>query len=307
MKHIVGFSGGIDSQAVARWCINRFGAENVILLSKDIGEMIDEGWLCQIRGRRIQTKTDISRVRSKMGDFAENELAEAVNNADRNATAVKAYLEYGENKRCMVFAVDVDHTLSLRDAFLARGISAEAVTGTTPKEERRGAASRFRSGETKVLVNCMVYTYGYDEPAIEVIIMAKPSKSSVYFVQACGRGLRPSPDTRKTHCLIIDLVDNSEKHSVMTIPSLFGLPGSGSVRSGVLAGRTEPASPKRGVEVDTGDISAIRGFATDEGRVPHKYHQRRGITFNWAENRGAEVGHLKMLNKLKNNRLERST
>ena len=195
-----------------------------IVYHKDIGEMIDEGWLAPIRGRRIQTKTDISRVRSKMGDFQDNELAEAVNNSDRNATAVKAYLEYGENKRCMVFAVDVAHTQSLNDAFLSQGIPAEAVTGTTPKEERRGAAARFRSGETKVLVNCAVYVYGYDEPAIEVIIMAKPSKSSLYFTQAIGRGLRPSPDTGKTHCLVIDLVDNSTRHSVMTIPSLFGLP-----------------------------------------------------------------------------------
>lgn len=197
-----------------------------IVYHKDIGEMIDEGWLCQIRGRRIQTRTDISRVRTKMGDFQENDLAAAVNNSDRNATAVKAYLEYGENKRCMVFAVDIAHTLSLRDAFLANGITAEAVTGTSSKEERRGAATRFKSGETKVLVNCAVYVYGYDEPAIEVIIMAKPSKSSVYFTQAVGRGLRPSPETGKTHCLIIDLVDNAEKHSVLTIPSLFGLPAN---------------------------------------------------------------------------------
>lgn len=39
MKHIVGFSGGIDSQATARLCLNRFPAEDVILLFADAG-----GW-----------------------------------------------------------------------------------------------------------------------------------------------------------------------------------------------------------------------------------------------------------------------
>ena len=37
MKHVVGFSGGIDSQAVARWVLNRFPPEDVVLLNSDVG------------------------------------------------------------------------------------------------------------------------------------------------------------------------------------------------------------------------------------------------------------------------------
>lgn len=37
MKHIVGFSGGIDSQACARWVLNRFPKQDVILLNSDAG------------------------------------------------------------------------------------------------------------------------------------------------------------------------------------------------------------------------------------------------------------------------------
>lgn len=37
MKHIVGFSGGIDSQACARWVLNRYPAGEVILLNSDAG------------------------------------------------------------------------------------------------------------------------------------------------------------------------------------------------------------------------------------------------------------------------------
>jgi 3'-phosphoadenosine 5'-phosphosulfate sulfotransferase (PAPS reductase)/FAD synthetase len=37
MKHLVGFSGGIDSQACARWVLNRFPAEDVVLMNSDAG------------------------------------------------------------------------------------------------------------------------------------------------------------------------------------------------------------------------------------------------------------------------------
>lgn len=37
MKHIVGLSGGIDSQACARWCIEQFGPDSVILVNSDAG------------------------------------------------------------------------------------------------------------------------------------------------------------------------------------------------------------------------------------------------------------------------------
>jgi 3'-phosphoadenosine 5'-phosphosulfate sulfotransferase (PAPS reductase)/FAD synthetase len=39
MKHIVGFSGGVDSQATARWVLNRFPHEDVILTNSTAG-----GW-----------------------------------------------------------------------------------------------------------------------------------------------------------------------------------------------------------------------------------------------------------------------
>lgn len=70
MKHIVGFSGGIDSQATARWCINRFGAENVILLFSDAG-----GWEDPITPAFVaeysRTIHPVITVESKVSDMWE--------------------------------------------------------------------------------------------------------------------------------------------------------------------------------------------------------------------------------------------
>ncbi|NKE69864.1 DEAD/DEAH box helicase [Nitrospiraceae bacterium HYJII51-Mn-bac16s-1-B09] len=209
------------------------GIYEEIVYHKDIGEMIDEGWLVEIKGRRVSTSTDLSRVRSSMGDFQENELAEAVNNDNRNALVVKSYLEFAEGKRCLVFAVDTAHTIALRDTFLAAGIPTAAVIGTTDVEkERPQIYADFAAGRIKVIVNCMVLTEGYDEPTVEAIIQARPTKSSLLYTQIIGRGLRLSPETGKTHCLVIDLVDNSTKNSVKTIPSLFGLPANLDLKGG---------------------------------------------------------------------------
>ena len=37
MKHIVGFSGGVDSQACARWVLNRYPVEDVLLVNTNAG------------------------------------------------------------------------------------------------------------------------------------------------------------------------------------------------------------------------------------------------------------------------------
>ena len=201
-----------------------------IVYHKDIQWMIDEGYLCRITGRRVSTGTDLSAVRSKMGDFQEWDLAQAVNNTGRNGIAVKSYIEFAKGKKCLAFAVDTDHTRSLRDAFLAHGIPAEMITGTTDRSERGKILSDFKSGAIRVLVNCMVLTEGFDEPSVECILMARPTKSALLHTQIIGRGTRLFPG--KDECLIIDMVDNCGKHSVRTIPSLFGLPANLDLQGG---------------------------------------------------------------------------
>lgn len=201
-----------------------------IVYHKDIQWMIDNGYLARITGRRVSTGTDLSRVRTNRGDFQSNDLARAVNNADRNAAIVKSYVVYAFGKKCLVFAVDVAHAIGLKDAFSGHGIRAEVITGETPREERAKILAAYALGEIKVLVNCMVLTEGFDEPSIEVIIMARPTTSSLLHTQMIGRGTRLFPG--KEECLVIDMVDNSSKHSIRTIPSLFGLPANLDLKGG---------------------------------------------------------------------------
>ena len=70
----------------------------------------------------------------------------------------------------------------------------EVVSGTTPKKEREAILERFKSGETEVVANVGVLTTGFDHPALDTIILARPTMSLALYYQMVGRAIRPYPD-----------------------------------------------------------------------------------------------------------------
>jgi Helicase conserved C-terminal domain len=103
--------------------------------------------------------------------------------------------------------------------FKAQGVSTAWVSGETPLSLRRMFLEKLRSGEIKVVVNCMVFTEGFDEPSLDAILVARPTRSLVLYCQMIGRGLRPYPG--KKNCLFIDFVDNSSKHRLISMQDLL--------------------------------------------------------------------------------------
>jgi superfamily II DNA or RNA helicase len=205
-----------------------------IVFNMDIKAGIDTGYLSDLIGYRVSTKTNLDSVHTRLGDFAEKELADAVNTPERNAIIVKEWCKHAYGKKTVAFTVNVQHALDLAEAFKSHVISAAAVWGEDP--ERADKLARHRAGEIQVLCNCQVLTEGYDDPEIECIILAKPTKSQLLFTQMIGRGCRipDGVDNIKTHvgplskdsCIILDVVDSTSKHNLITMPSLMGLPKS---------------------------------------------------------------------------------
>jgi superfamily II DNA or RNA helicase len=98
------------------------------------------------------------------------------------------------------------HTLSTcRTSFLEAGITAEYVDCFSSKADRKLVADRFHKGEIEVVCNVGVLTTGVDWVSISCIILARPTKSEMLFVQIVGRGLRTAEG--KDDCLILDHSD----------------------------------------------------------------------------------------------------
>ncbi|MBA7492639.1 UvrABC system protein B [subsurface metagenome] len=192
-----------------------------VVYHRSLLEMIRAGWLCDLRCVQITTDISLDSVKTRQGDFAQGELGAVVNTENRNELIVQAYHEHAAGRMALCFTVDVQHAHDLADAFQEEGVNAVALSGKTPIDERRRTLRQFHNREMDVICNCQVLTEGYDEPAVDSIILARPTKSSALYTQMVGRGTRTFPG--KSDCLILDFADVAGRHRIMQLPNLVGL------------------------------------------------------------------------------------
>lgn len=191
-----------------------------IIYDYPIRRGIDEEWLCDLTGERVDTRTCLDYVHTTKGEFNQTELAETVNTPERNALIVDAWIKKAAPRKTVAFTVNIQHAQDLAKAFQQRGIAAEASWGTDPSREKKLA--RHQSGETVVLTNCAILLEGYNDPSIACVVLARPTKSALLFTQAIGRGTRICEG--KQNCLIMDVVDATKRHSLASLASLLGFP-----------------------------------------------------------------------------------
>jgi superfamily II DNA or RNA helicase len=193
-----------------------------IVYYKTILDLIEEGWLSRLVGYRIATNTDISEVQTREGDYVSYQLEDTINTPQRNSIIVSSYLEICGSSKAIAFCSGVQHAHDLAASFAESSVTSEVIIGSTPSEERQQILKRFSSGKTKVLVNVGVLTEGFDEPSIEAIILARPTRSTLLYTQIVGRGTRLFEG--KEHCKILDFADTTKGKKPLGLPSLLGLP-----------------------------------------------------------------------------------
>src|SRR5208337_3984486 len=186
-----------------------------------IRQAITDKWLVPIRGFRVTTETDLSGVEQSHGDYVLSQLSKAVDTPVRNRHIVAEWKKLAPTRKTVCFTTNIDHARHLCESFCDEGVKAEYVYGEDP--DRAEKLKRHQNGETQVLCNCSVLTEGYDDPDISCIVLCRPTASGVLYVQMVGRGTRLSPATDKQNLIVIDVVDASIGHSLMTLPTLMGL------------------------------------------------------------------------------------
>jgi hypothetical protein len=215
-----------------------------IVYTMDARKAIDAGYLVPVKSYAVATTTNLDDVASRGGDFVIGQLAAAVNTNDRNGRIVKAYLQHTPGLKALVFTASVEHARDLAEQFVADGVNAEWASGETPREEREKIVREFRGDGIDVLVNCGLYLEGFDVPSVQVILNARPTKSTTLYTQITGRALRPLDEiatplsqtnsglerreliekSAKPAAIVLDFVDQAQRHQLVTVPSLYGLP-----------------------------------------------------------------------------------
>jgi superfamily II DNA or RNA helicase len=233
-------------------------------------DAIHDGWLVPIRQRCVHvTGLDLTKVRTTAGDLNNGQLSkvmvslegtdEPLEGADlSNVLDYEAPLhgiagptiELIGDRKTLVFAASVAHAERLCEIFNRhKPGSARFVCGETPKDERQQTFADYAVKAFQILVNVGVATEGFDDPGIEVVVMARPTKSRALYAQMAGRGTRPlagivdnidedSEDglaytaaelrrmaiaaSAKPFVEIIDFVGNAGRHKLMTTADILG-------------------------------------------------------------------------------------
>jgi superfamily II DNA or RNA helicase len=173
-----------------------------IVCGPSVKKLIVDGWLVKPRIFAHPLTFDLSKVKITAGDYNEKALYEAYKDNFTYGNLVESWRSKAECKKTVVFAINVEHSKSIINAYTKENIPAEHIDGTTPKSERDAIIRRFRDGTTLVLSNVGIVTEGFDLPDIEAVQLVRPTKSLGLYLQIVGRGLRPA--NNKAEAIILD-------------------------------------------------------------------------------------------------------
>lgn len=188
---------------------------------------IAQGWLKPLVPRPMNTEFDIGRVStSNTGEYNLGELQDAVDKQPINEAAITEIMHYGSNRQAwLIFASGVDHAIHLGQILDSRGVRNTVVHSRMADTDRDKAIDGFKTGIYQAIVNNGILTTGFDHPAIDLIAMLRPTKSSSLWVQMLGRGTRPCATA--ADCLVLDFARNTPRLGPINDPVLPKQRGQG--------------------------------------------------------------------------------
>lgn len=188
------------------------GFADAMIMGPTMRELIDAGHLSPYRIFAPPNALDLTGVRTRMGDYAKDQLAGAVDKPAITGDAVQHYQRLCAGKRAVAFCVSVAHAQHVANEFKEAGVPAEFLDGTLDAMERDRIIKRFEAGETLVMSSCDIVSEGFDLPAIEAAILLRPTQSLSLYLQQVGRALRVFPGKREA--VILDHVGAVATHGL---------------------------------------------------------------------------------------------
>jgi len=169
---------------------------------------IKEGYLCPIKAQTIPLKLDLTGVGSQAGDFKTSDLGTALDPylyqiADE---MVKCCMD----RKTVVFLPLIKTSQKFRDILESKGFRAAEVNGNS--DDRTQVIKDFEAGKYNVLCNSMLLTEGWDCPAVDCIVVLRPTKIRSLYAQMVVRGTRLFDG--KEYLLLLDFLWHTEKHEL---------------------------------------------------------------------------------------------
>lgn len=179
-----------------------------LIIATTIKNLIDDGYLVDV-DIYAPSKPDLTGVRTTAGDYNEKDLGEACDKPVLIGSIVDHWMKIAKGKPTVCFAVNIAHSKHIVAQFKAAGVSAEHIDCYSTEDERKDIMARVLNGSTKVISNVGILSTGWDFPACECMILARPTKSLILWIQMAGRILRPFAGKEKA--LLLDHSGTTER------------------------------------------------------------------------------------------------
>lgn len=228
----------------------------------EICSLIDDGWLVPIKQQMVKIKgLDFSHCRVTAGELNGRDLDEVMREEKNLLGIAASSIDIIGTKRAIVFCVSVKQAERLAEIFNRhREKCADWIYAKTPPDIRKEKLNNFFTGKTQIMVNVGVLTEGYDNPAIEVVVQARPTMSRSLYAQMIGRGMRALTgvlnegletaeqrkeaiaNSAKPYLIVLDFAGNSGRHKLITTADILGGKISEEARERAIAAIKESAT-----------------------------------------------------------------
>ena len=173
-------------------------------------ELIQMGALCDYECFAPPYTLDMSKVKTKAGDWEEKSLSKVVDDPKIIGDIVTTHQRLAKGRPTVVFAVNIAHSKHICEEFKKVGLRAAHVDCYTDKDTRKIINDQFKDGMIDILSCVAIFEKGWDAPIASCLIQAAPTKSVMRYVQQVGRILRTHPD--KDKAIILDHAGNTTYH-----------------------------------------------------------------------------------------------
>jgi superfamily II DNA or RNA helicase len=187
-----------------------------------IQDAIKQGALVPFTPLGFVLPANASNLKETADGWEDEPMGELLSTENILEIVYTKFKEFAGNRQTIGFTASVAQAHATAGFFNDAGVTAAAVDGTTPKQERDRILRSYQAGEIQIVFNCMVLTEGFDAPETGCVMMIAPTRSDLVYVQRLGRGLRTARG--KSDCLVLDFAPRGLRDVVMAGDVLDGVP-----------------------------------------------------------------------------------
>lgn len=171
-------------------------------------QAVKDGYLSPVKAQMIPLELDLHNVSISNGDYAVGDIGNALE-PYLNQIALEM-LNYCKGRKTVVFLPLVKTSQKFCELLNLHGLKAVEVNGNS--DNRTEILTDFEAGEYDVICNSMLLTEGWDCPAVDCVVVLRPTKVRSLYQQMVGRGMRLAPN--KKELLLLDFLWMTERHDL---------------------------------------------------------------------------------------------